>query len=138
MRAKVAEAYRTALAHLPELVLPALPAPGVEQSWFVFVVRLQDEFDRADRDVVLEQLRNQGIGCNNYFAPIHLQSFYQERFGFRRGQFPITEHVADRTIALPFFNTLSADQIGSVASALRRAFQAVKQRVFPVYAVGAR
>ena len=138
MRSKVAEAYRAALADIPELVLPAGTAPGVEQSWFVYVVRLQDEFDREDRDLVLEQLRGEGIGCNNYFAPIHLQGFYRERFGFRQGQFPITEHVSDRTIALPFFNTLSADQIDTVAFALRRAFQGVKRRVFPVYAVSSR
>jgi len=123
MRKSVAAAYGRALASFPELILPRDPEDGATMSWFVYVVRLRDEFSREDRDAILEYLRSEGIGCNNYFAPIHLQSFYQERFGFRRGQFPVTEHVADRTIALPFFNSLSEEQIDTVQLSLRRAFR---------------
>lgn len=122
-RARVARLYDEALSGLDELVLPARPAPGVTISWFVYVVRLADSLQRTDRDAVLESLRQEGIGCNNYFAPIHLQQFYQEKFGYRRGDFPITEHVGDRTIALPFFNTLTPEQIGRVKDALARALR---------------
>lgn len=128
MRSQVAAAYTEALRSLPELILPAEPVRGTKISWFVYVVRLRDEFRREDRDAILESLRAEGIGCNNYFAPIHLQEFYRERFGFRRGQFPVTEHVADRTIALPFFNTLSSAQIEAVCSALRRAIHSLPRR----------
>ena len=48
-----------------------------------------------------ELLRAEGIGCNNYFPPIHLQPYMIERFGFKRGDFPVCEHVAARTLALP-------------------------------------
>jgi perosamine synthetase len=96
-------------------------------SWFVYVVRLQGEFTREQRDQILDSLRAEGIGCNNYFAPIHLQKYFREMFGFRRGQFPVTEHVADRTIALPFFNNLTHGQIEIVASALERAIGRLKR-----------
>lgn len=90
-------------------------------SWFVYVIRLADEFSREDRDRVLQLLRQEGVACNNYFAPIHLQDFYRQQFGYRRGDFPVTEHVADRTIALPFFNHLREQQVYEVAGALSRA-----------------
>lgn len=138
MRAQVAAMYNEALAGLTELVLPAKPAPGVEMSWFVYVVRLADEFERGDRDLVLEYLRRHGIGCNNYFSPIHLQPFYQERFGFRTGQFPVTEHIAARTIALPFYNTLTIDQVDAVSTALRGALRTLPRRMHPVNAEGAK
>ena len=54
-------------------------------SWFVFVVRLNDLFEPGDRDEVMTQLRAEGIGCNNYFPPIHLQPYMMERFGFKAG-----------------------------------------------------
>jgi len=81
-------------------------------------VRLADRFPREDRDAILAQLRKQGIGCGNYFSPIHLQPFYRERFGCREGDFPVTEGVAARTIALPFYNRLSDREIDHVVDTL--------------------
>ncbi len=121
LRRRVAGLYAERLMRVPEVILPAMPAAGTEISWFVYVVRLQDDFTRDDRDRILGQLRAEGIGCNNYFAPIHLQQFYRAQFGYQRGDFPVTEHVADRTIALPFFNHLSEEQIDRVVSGLVRA-----------------
>ena len=103
------------------MIVPAPVPAGTVMSWFVYMIRLRDEFTRVDRDRVLELLRADGIGCNNYFAPIHLQEFYQNEFGHRRGDFPVTERVADRTIALPFFNHLSAAQMEIVVASLKRA-----------------
>jgi len=128
MRENVARLYSERLAEVPEVIVPAPAAADSTISWFVYVVRLQDEFAREDRDRILELLRQDGIGCNNYFAPIHLQDFYRSEFGYRRGDFPVTEHVADRTIALPFFNHLSADQVERVASSLARAISSISRR----------
>jgi perosamine synthetase len=87
-------------------------------SWFVFVVRLTDLFTGEDRDAIIRQLRDAGIGSNNYFPPIHLQPYMRERFGFKEGDFPVCEHVAARTLALPFFNRLSEQQIERVCETL--------------------
>ncbi len=109
-RARVASRYLEQLAEVEELVLPAPYADG-ELSWFVFVVRLADRFSQDQRDAVLDDLRGRGIGCSNYFSPIHLQPFYRERFGYKPGDFPVCEAVSARTLALPFYNRLSeADQ----------------------------
>ena len=121
-RARVAGRYLDALAGMDELVLPAPYADG-RMSWFVFVVRLADRFTQDQRDAVLADLRDQGIGCSDYFTPVHLQPFYAE-LGFRPGDFPVCEKVAARTIALPFYNRLSdADQdvvVECLKSALAR------------------
>jgi perosamine synthetase len=117
-RGRVAERYSDALAGLDGIVLPSV-AGGVRMSWFVYVVRLAAEFSQADRDTILERLSDRGIDCRNYFAPIHLQPFYRELLGTAEGDFPVTEAVGARTIALPFYNELSEDQIDYVAVALR-------------------
>ncbi len=94
--------------------------PDCRVSPFVMVVRLDDRYTRDDRDRILEQLRGQGIGCNNYFTPIHLQPFYVERFGHRRGDYPVTEALSDRTIALPFHGLMSEDQVDEAVRALQQ------------------
>lgn len=119
-RAQVADWYTERLKLVPEIVPPALPAPGADMSWFVYVVRLRDEFSRQHRDRVLEELRGLGIGCSDYFTPIHLQLFYRERFGFQEGDFPLTERISERTIALPFFNHLPQGDIDYICESLRR------------------
>jgi hypothetical protein len=112
--------YAAALSHIGGIILPPSESPGQTISWFVYVIRLADEFTQEHRDTVLEGLRESGIGCSNYFSPIHLQPFYRQMFGFRPGDFPVTEQVSARTIALPFFNSLSETQIEYVAGALNR------------------
>lgn len=59
------------------------------------------------------------MGCSNYFQPIHLQPFYVEMFGFKKGDFPVTESIAERTIALPFYNNLTEAATDYVVQNLR-------------------
>ncbi|MFN8009000.1 MAG: DegT/DnrJ/EryC1/StrS family aminotransferase [Terriglobia bacterium] len=118
-RARVADLYAAKLAGIEEVTVPCLEE-GVEVSWFVYVIKLADQYRRTDRDRILEGLRAKGIGCNNYFTPIHLQPFYQQMFGYKAGDFPITESVAERTIALPFFNNLDEIQISYVVEELKQ------------------
>ena len=65
------------------------------------------------------KLKEAGIGCNNYFTPIHLQPFYRKMFGYKKGDFPVTEKVSERTIALPFYNNLKEEQIDYVCESLK-------------------
>jgi perosamine synthetase len=121
-RAAVADRYTEILLdRVPQVVPPTPAAPNTLISWFVYVVRLRDEFSREDRDGVLQNLHSAGIGCRNYFSPIHLQPFYRQKFGFTPGDFPVSERVSDRTIALPFFGELTDRDILTVCDALARA-----------------
>jgi dTDP-4-amino-4,6-dideoxygalactose transaminase len=119
-RQRVAHTYIQHLLDEPHIILPTIDADTV-MSWFVFVVRLTGDLGVADRDAILAYLRNHHIGCSNYFPPIHLQPFYRKEHGCKVGDYPITEHVADRTIALPFHNRLSTLEIENVVSHLRQA-----------------
>jgi perosamine synthetase len=119
-RQRVAHEYISLLLDEPHLILPTIDDETV-MSWFVFVVRLAGDLDATDRDAILAYLRNHHIGCSNYFPPIHLQPFYVKDHGYKRGDFPMTEYVADRTIALPFHNRLTHMEIERVVHHLRQA-----------------
>jgi len=120
-RQKVYDLYGQALGEVEGIVLPPPATEDQRISWFVYVIALEEGSSRERRNRVLEALRARGIGCRNYFAPIHLQPFYRERFGLREGMFPVTESVAARTIALPFHTRLDEAQVARVAQALREA-----------------
>ena len=89
--------------------------------------KLSDDlgFSKEDRDKILVELTNKGIGCNNYFSPIHLQPFYREKFGYIEGDFEITESVSKRTIALPFHSNLKEEEILYVCDNLKNILQQI-------------
>ena len=116
-RRAAAALYNEVLGDVPELHLPPMAQPD-SASWFVYVVRLADKFSQADRDAVIDTLRRQGIGCSNYFVPIHTQPYVMDMLGTKPGDFPVTERIAARTIALPFFANLSSQQARRVKEAL--------------------
>ena len=124
-RRRAADCHDRALADLVEageLHLPPMHDRPTA-SWFVYVVRLADRYDREDRDAVITDLRAAGVSASNYFVPIHTQPFIEEALGTKRGDFPVTERVADRTIALPFFSNLTEDIAARVREALGAALE---------------
>lgn len=117
-RQELAMMYIEKLMEFPELILPTVSA-DVQMSWFVFVVRLTDPYGAKERDRILTGMQRHEVACANYFPPIHLQPFYRERFGYRVGDFPIAESIAQRTIALPFFTRMDATQLELVTLTLQ-------------------
>lgn len=120
-RAAVARRYHERLTDLP-LTLPLLELHNAAISWFVYVVRLADRYSQTKRDALLQSLTRHGIGCARYFAPIHLQPAYAAWSSFN---LPVTQAVAARTLALPFFNRLTAEQQGYVCGTLAREIESL-------------
>jgi perosamine synthetase len=120
LRHAAAQRYHELLtaAAIPGLDLPALWLPGRLISWFVFVVRLPE---KVDRERVREFLAPRGIASGRYFAPIHLQPAWRTHPSAIRATLPITESIARRTLALPFFNRITGDQQSAVTSSLTEA-----------------
>lgn len=115
-RETVAQQYFSLLSAIHALVLPPVVGDDRRMSWFVYVVRLPPGFGRRDRDKVVEQMRQRGIQCGRYFAPIHTQPAYSQLP--LRSPLPVTEFESERTIALPFFNRISEVQIAHVSQSL--------------------
>ena len=113
-RERVAQMYTERLSRL-ELVRPPVVRPYVRMSWFVYVVTLAKGLHR---DPVMKALEEKGIPSRGYFSPVHLQPYIRKLLGTREGMLPVTESVAQRTIALPFHSNLSSAEIDLVVEAL--------------------
>ena len=114
-------------AHLrgnSDLILPDLHVPEGRISWFVYVVRPSERFRLEGRDAILQALREDGIGCGRYFAPIHLQPAYQD-LSKPKDSLAVTEYVGQRSIALPFFNKISPAEVEHVCLRLQDAVRLI-------------
>ena len=114
-RARVAAAYREALAPIEGLELLCPDQGGAVRGWFVYVVGLPRG---VDRDATIRALLERGVQSKPYLPAIHLMSYYRETFGHRPGEFPVCEEIAARAVALPFFPDLREGEIAQVAAAL--------------------
>jgi len=101
-----------------DIVLPCENNGDERRSWFVFCVQLPDG---SDRDAVIKSLAANGIASKAYLPCIHLLPPYRERFGYVGGEFPIAERVAERSLALPFFTSMTESQVDRVCTALGEA-----------------
>jgi perosamine synthetase len=97
------------------LVLPCTDRGDEQRSWFVYVVQLPKG---ADRRTVIEALGAEGIQSKAYLPCIHTMPPYRERFGFAGGEFPVAERVAERSLAVPFFTSITEGQVERVCTAL--------------------
>jgi perosamine synthetase len=121
-RRRAAGMYDEALGDIEDIHLPPT-AERDKASWFVYVIRLADRFTQDDRDAVIAKLQAAGVACSNYFVPVHTQRHIMEMLGTKQGDFPVTERIAARTIALPFFSNLTEAQVAAVKSALLSALK---------------
>lgn len=117
-RRNVAGSYMRRLMDCEDLVLPTVDNP-LERSWFVFVVRLNDQYGHIERDRIIEGMHRHEVGASNYFPCIHLQPHYRGPFKYKAGDFPTAESISQRTIALPFFNRLDETSIDLVVQTLK-------------------
>jgi len=122
-RAQVAQWYTERLSSFSWLRTQVVK-PYVRMSWFVYVITLARGFCR---DEVIQNLHTLGIPARGYFSPVHLQPYMQKRFGFRRGELPLTEDIAQRTIALPFHNNLRLEEIETVVAGLQESIEKGKE-----------
>lgn len=110
-RRRLAARYSELLAGC-EVVLPYVH-PAANPAWHLYVIRT------PARDELLEHLNANGIGAGvHYPVPLHLQPAYAD-LGYRRGDLPVTETVADTCLSLPLFPEMTGEQQEYVVDAIK-------------------
>ena len=124
-RERVAQWYNARLLNQELIEIPCIVPTTTRMSWFVYVVRIKPP---AKRDEVVSKLAEVGIPSRPYFTPIHLQPFYREKFGYQRGDFPVTEYLGDVSLALPFSGVMTEEQVDYVCQQLTRIIETMQNR----------
>ena len=120
-REQIAARYFEALADLPLILPPKAPNEDVH-SWHLYVLRLSDAAVAAgvSRDLFIERMFEQGIGCSVHYVPLHQHPYWQERYGLTPEMFPESQKAYERTVTIPLYTAMTDEQVERVIAAVRR------------------
>ena len=118
-RKEIWETYNQSFRKLP-LILPAPTPPDQRHAYHLYTPLLDLERVRCTRDEFLLALHKENIGAGIHYVSLHLHPFYQETYGYRRGEFPNAEFISDRTFSLPFSAKLTDQDVEDVIKAVKR------------------
>ena len=113
-RRNFAQIYQTELSKFPQISTPVAPDNPREHAWHLYIIQLQT----GKRDEFVESLREANIECSVHYIPLHLFEFYQERYGYRVGDFPCAEAVFERVVSLPLHPGLTEADLHIVIDAI--------------------
>ena len=117
-RKEVERHYRLELSSF-EGIKPPYVAPDVDEvHWMLFLVHLGKRFTASACQQIIDDLATEAIESALYCQPLHQQFAYQQQ-GWHRGQFPLTERIADRAIALPFHGHLTPDHVQFIVKTMK-------------------
>jgi perosamine synthetase len=114
-REQVVAWYEARLSEIAGVEVPFIESFTTRMSWFVYVIRFEE---KINRDEMAKRLEARGIPVRPYFLPIHLQPYMMERFGYREGDFPVTEDLGRRGLAIPFSGVMTEEQVDFVCTIL--------------------
>jgi perosamine synthetase len=117
-RKKVVNKYLKALKKITQITLPTVKKGNIH-AWFVFPIKVPEKY----RNKLVNHLLERGIQSKAYFyPPIHLQPFYRKEFGYRKGDFPVTEKLSNSIIILPLYIGMKKKEVLKVKKAIEEFF----------------
>ncbi len=118
-RRKIAAAYGKALKGIPGITLPA-ENPDTRHSWHLYVIRIDGAVTGVHRNEAYEMMKEAGIGCSVHYIPLHMHPYYREKYGFKKGDFPVAEKLFDQCLSLPIFPGLKKTEFERIVSTLKK------------------
>jgi dTDP-4-amino-4,6-dideoxygalactose transaminase len=119
IRQAYAKIYDEAFAQIPEV--DNIKRIGrIRHSETMYVILLNIDALRIDRDEFIRCLQAENIFCAVHFKPVHLHSYYRDTFGYKRGDYPNAEYAFDRAISLPFSPKLTENDVQDVIFAVSK------------------
>lgn len=113
----MASSYTEAFKDLP-VVTPPLAHEGDVHSWHLYVLRLTD-YAPVTRDVFIERMAEQGIGCSVHFIPLHLHPYWRDKYRLAPEDFPHALKSYESAVSLPLYTKMTDDDLRRVIDAVR-------------------
>jgi perosamine synthetase len=119
-RREIAEIYLQRLSRVEELEMPPTGDVNTTHSWHLFILRLRSKMLASNRDDLVYQLKQAGIGTSVHFIPLHLHPFYRIRYGYSSGDFPNAEDAFARCISLPIYPDMNDTDVERVVTGIEK------------------
>ncbi len=118
-RREIVEIYNKELQFIEEITVPYVK-DDVKHSWHIYVIQLELENLKVDRDYIFKALREENIGVSVHYIPVHYHSYYINKFGLKKGILPNVESLFPRLITIPIFPKMSNEDVYDVINALEK------------------
>jgi len=118
-RTELTARYTERLEEVDEILPLSVPAYSMKHAWHLYIVRLDTDKAGLSRDDFMRELKQRNIGTGLHFRAVHLQKYYREAMGMRRGMLPNTEWNSDRICSLPLFPEMTCDDVDDVVNAIK-------------------
>jgi dTDP-4-amino-4,6-dideoxygalactose transaminase len=126
LREEIAQCYNAEFGKMPELEIPR-ELEYARHAWHLYIIRLNLEKLSIDRDRFIEELKAENIGTSVHYIPVHLHPYYQDTYGYQRGDYPQTEATYSRIISLPLYPKMSAGDTQDVIKAVKRVIERARK-----------
>lgn len=117
-RDRLAALYSEGFRDVPEIICPSAAA-YVQHSWHLYVIQLNLEGLRINRNEFIAQLQRAGIGCSVHFIPLHLHPYYRNSYGYQPVDFPSAQAAFERIVSLPLYPKMTEGDIERVIAVVR-------------------
>jgi len=114
-RKKIVEEYRKQLKGISEISIP-FENYKERSSYHIFPILL---VEGVSRDEFIERLKEKGIQTSIHYPPIHLFTYYKEKFGYKKGLLPKTEYVGDHLVTLPLHPCMYEKEVDCITKAVK-------------------
>ena len=125
-RREIADIYNRELQKIEEITIPYVQEK-VKHTWHLYVIQLNLEKLRVDRDHIFRALREENIGVNVHYIPVHYHSFYKTNFGLKQGLLPNVEWLYPRLLTIPLFPKMSDNDVYDVINAIEKVINYYKK-----------
>ncbi len=121
-RKKLAQRYIAALQEWPEFILPTAPKYAFETTHYMFAPLINPKATKLTRDEFMQKMKEEEIGTGLHYEAAHLYTYYREKYGYQRGDFPRAEFVGDHIVSLPLFPQMTEAEQDRVIHAMAKIF----------------
>jgi dTDP-4-amino-4,6-dideoxygalactose transaminase len=118
VREKIWSWYDDAFAQIDAVEIPAAALSEERHARHLYTLMLNLDQLRIGRSRFIEELRQRNIGAGIHFVPVHLHSYYRDKYGLPYGSFPVAEAIGDRTVSLPLSPALTQADVEDVVNAV--------------------
>jgi dTDP-4-amino-4,6-dideoxygalactose transaminase len=118
-RREVWDRYQQAFESLP-VVTPAEPDPDTRHAYHLYTLLIDKSIAGIDRDSFMARLTEKGIGVGVHYLSLASHPHYQERFGWRPEDYPVADHISQRTVSLPLSAKLGDRDVDRIIEVTRR------------------
>lgn len=111
-RAHIAHQYSKAFKDSANIIMPFIKEDRTT-SWHLYVIKI------ANRDEVIEKLKEKGVGCSVHFIPIHKHPYYKNKYGYKNEDYPIANEVFDKSLSLPIYPDMSEEEVTYIINTVK-------------------